>query len=78
MPSILTSPEAAVALRFDRKTVCRLCEEGRLVGAYRTRLGGHWRIPMSALDAFRAATRPFVRTKIGRAGQTGQIGKIAS
>jgi len=73
MPMIMTAVQAGEELGFNRKTVGRLCESGQLVGAYRTGVGGHWRIPLSAIDAFRAATRPIRRPPSGHIGQSGQI-----
>jgi excisionase family DNA binding protein len=55
---LLTTVEAASRLGFSRATVVRLCEDGRLIGAYKTRPGGHWRVPLAAVEQLKAANRP--------------------
>jgi excisionase family DNA binding protein len=57
---ILTSSEAGMLLGVRRALVVVMCERGVLVGAFST-LGGHWRIPIAAVDAYKARTRPFRR-----------------
>lgn len=52
----LSSSEAGLALGRSDSTVRAWCRDGRLPGAYR-QSGREWRIPRSAIDAFRAAQR---------------------
>lgn len=70
---ILTAVEAAQRLGYGRMTVGRLCETGRLVGAYRAGNGSHWRIPLAAVEAYRASTRAFIRRRIAQSAQIAQI-----
>lgn len=69
---ILTAVEAALRLGYGRMTVLRLCERGRLVGAYRAGIGCHWRIPLASVEAYRAGSRPFIRPKIAQSAQSAQ------
>jgi excisionase family DNA binding protein len=59
---ILTTSEAGEQLRVHRKQIIVMCERGVLVGAWPT-LGGHWRIPLAAVDAYKAGTRPIRRLR---------------
>lgn len=54
---------AAVAqhLKLTKPTIHRMCESGELAGAFRRGPGGHWRIPVEAIEQFLAATRPLRR-----------------
>jgi excisionase family DNA binding protein len=70
---ILTAVEAAQRLGYGRMTVGRLCENGRLVGAYRAGSGSHWRIPLAAVEAYRAGVRGFIRRRIAQIAQIAQI-----
>jgi excisionase family DNA binding protein len=64
---LIGTKEAAEILGYaDRKRVVKLCEEGKLAGAFQpggSAPGNHWRIPRSSVHAHRAAssTRPFKR-----------------
>jgi excisionase family DNA binding protein len=55
----LTIAEVAERLRVHRNTVTRYLEGGKLRGAYRLAGGtGPWRIPSSAVDAFKREGQP--------------------
>lgn len=69
---ILTAVEAGLRLGYGRQTVGRLCENGRLAGAYRAGRGAHWRIPLAAVEAYRAGGRPFFRSRIDQSDQIAQ------
>jgi excisionase family DNA binding protein len=51
----LTTDDVAAALRLNRATVQRLLNAGRLRGS---RIGRAWRVPPSALEAFRKQAEP--------------------
>jgi excisionase family DNA binding protein len=48
LPEILTIDEVAAYLRYSRKTIRRMIDDGRLAGVM---LGRSWRIPKQALAA---------------------------
>ena len=48
LPEILTIDEVAEYLRYSRKTIRRMIDDGRLAGVM---LGRSWRIPKQALAA---------------------------
>ena len=55
----LTIAEVAERLRVHRNTVTRYLEGGKLPGAYRLAGGtGPWRIPTSAVEAFKQQGQP--------------------
>lgn len=58
-------PTSTVARRlaYSEDAVRRMCESGKLVGAYRSGPGGHWRIPETAIESFFEATRPLRRKR---------------
>jgi len=64
--SILTTVDVAARLGYSDDQVRRMCELGRfdgneksgVPGAYRACVGGHWRIPLAAVDLFLASARP--------------------
>lgn len=55
---ILTTVEAGRLLGYGRHTIRDLAEQGDLPGAYRAPGGGHWRIPTSAVEAFKQKNSP--------------------
>lgn len=59
---LLTTTEAGAQLGMTRGAVARMCEDGKLAGAFLTG-GGHWRIPRDAVDAYKASTRPLRRLR---------------
>jgi excisionase family DNA binding protein len=54
MAAILKPEEVARLLGVNARTIKRWAESGKLPGAFRTP-GGHWRVPVSAVEA---VTRP--------------------
>lgn len=64
---LIGTAEAGEIIGVSRVSVAKLCEDGTLVGAHRTRpgTGGHWRIPRVAVVAYRASTRPHKRAALG-------------
>lgn len=64
---LIGTTEAAAILGYaDRKRVVKLCEEGKLKGAFQPAgdaPGNHWRIPRASVLAHRAAAsvKPFKR-----------------
>lgn len=62
---MLSTTDAAKLLRTSRDTVVRMCERGRLPGAEQLMgVGGHWRIPRTAVESFRESTRPKKRAAV--------------
>jgi excisionase family DNA binding protein len=63
MTELLTTSEAAAALRCNASTVRYMLRAGKLAGV---RVGaseaGDWRIPRASLDAFLGVTRAPART----------------
>jgi excisionase family DNA binding protein len=53
----LTTSEAAQRLGYSSASVRKLCEGGRLDGAFKL-LGGHWRVPEQAVEALIESSRP--------------------
>jgi excisionase family DNA binding protein len=45
----LSAPEVASLLGKSVRTITRMAESGRLVGAVRTS-GGHWQVPLASLE----------------------------
>jgi hypothetical protein len=64
--TMLTTTDVAGKLGYSDDAVRRMCEQGRfdgdpangVPGAYRAGLGSHWRIPLAAVEAFVARSRP--------------------
>lgn len=64
--TLLTTTDVAGKLGYSDDAVRRMCEQGQfdgdpkagVPGAFRAGLGSHWRIPLAAVEAFRARTRP--------------------
>jgi excisionase family DNA binding protein len=56
--AVHTSTELSRRLRYSSEDIRKLCDEGRLPGAFRKGAGAHWRIPESAVQAFLEETRP--------------------
>lgn len=52
----ITTRQAAELLQVNRATVRGMCERGELEGA--RRVGGWWRIPLSALEPFKPLLNP--------------------
>jgi excisionase family DNA binding protein len=52
--ALLTIPQVAERLSLGRSTVYRMLEDGRLRGYHLHDVGGQWRVPETALDAFLA------------------------
>lgn len=50
--------KAGKMLGVEPKTVAKMCESGKLAGAFRLGEDGQWRIPRSAVQAFIDANRP--------------------
>lgn len=42
----------AEAVGTRTATIARLCRQGKIPGAYQSEDGGHWRVPLSALEAW--------------------------
>lgn len=63
-PVIMTTIQVAKRLVYSDDQVRRLCEDGKLPGAYRSGVGGHWRVPESAVLAFLDGVRPKVRRRV--------------
>lgn len=58
--AFLTAPEVATRYRLHVTTVTKLCRTGQL-GAIRTGNGrGHWRIPLSGINAYDKTRTPQV------------------
>lgn len=55
---VLNTAQAGRLLGFSTKSVRALCEAGRLPGAYRLTITGHWRIPLSVIKAVQAGMKP--------------------
>ena len=53
-PEALTVRQAMQATGLSRRTIGRMLNDGRLVGAYKS--GQEWRIPQAALDALNEST----------------------
>jgi excisionase family DNA binding protein len=59
---VYTTVQAAEQLPFSDDAIRRMCEAGRIEGAYRHGAGGHWRIPESGILKIKER----LRTKIER------------
>ena len=68
-PLLFSTTDVAARLGYSDDQVRRMCEAGRfdgdpktgIPGAYRAGVGGHWRIPATAVEWFLASSRPVRR-----------------
>ncbi len=58
--SRLSTTKAAALLGYSPDKTLRMCVDGKFPNASRDGNGGHWRIPMSDIEAFLEANRPRV------------------
>jgi excisionase family DNA binding protein len=56
-PKMLTTTGAARILGYSDDKVRRLCEAGAFANAIRDGYAGHWRIPLTDVDAWIAARK---------------------
>lgn len=61
--TVYTTTAAGQVLGYSDEHIRRLCEAGQFPGAFRRGASGHWRVPESAIEAFREANKPKVRRR---------------
>jgi excisionase family DNA binding protein len=60
---VLTTGQVGKLLGCDRVTICKMCEDEKLTGAFRLGPGGPWRIPRAAVQQLIDSGRPRKRER---------------